>query len=62
MGHPKFPLDLDLEDVQLDQLTDEDFVWNYTSPEFPMLQVSSLVFSDYIDVYKLLCQWIAVDA
>lgn len=41
MGHLKFPLDMDLEDVQLDQLTDKDFVWNYTSPEFPMLQASS---------------------
>ncbi|CAM8922570.1 unnamed protein product [Rhodiola kirilowii] len=42
MGHPKYPLNLDLEYARLDELTDEDFVWNYTSPEFPMLQERSL--------------------
>ncbi|CAM8928134.1 unnamed protein product [Rhodiola kirilowii] len=42
MGRPKRPLNLDLEYARLDELTDEDFVWNYTSPEFPMLQENSL--------------------
>ncbi|CAM8922572.1 unnamed protein product [Rhodiola kirilowii] len=43
MGHPKYPLKLDLKYVRLDELTDEDFVWNYTSPEFPMFQERSLL-------------------
>ncbi|CAM8925098.1 unnamed protein product [Rhodiola kirilowii] len=42
MGHPKSPLKLVLEYARLDKLTDEDFVWNYTSPESPMLQENSL--------------------
>uniref|UniRef100_A0A7N0T475 F-box protein n=1 Tax=Kalanchoe fedtschenkoi TaxID=63787 RepID=A0A7N0T475_KALFE len=42
MGYPKFPLDFDLEDVRLMEFTDQDFVWNYTSPEFPMSQERSL--------------------
>ncbi|CAM8928131.1 unnamed protein product [Rhodiola kirilowii] len=42
MGHPKYPLNLDLDYVRPPIWTDEDFVWNYTSPEFPMLQERSL--------------------
>ncbi|CAM8922803.1 unnamed protein product [Rhodiola kirilowii] len=42
MGHPKYPLNWTWNMRRLDELTDEDFVWNYTSPEFPMLQERSL--------------------
>uniref|UniRef100_A0A0A9BXD3 Uncharacterized protein n=1 Tax=Arundo donax TaxID=35708 RepID=A0A0A9BXD3_ARUDO len=36
MGHCKLPLGLDEDGNQ----TDGNYVWTYTSPEFPMLQVS----------------------
>ena len=45
MGYPRRPLILDT-DIKQDLLAahswmDDEFVWTYTSPEFPMAQVSS---------------------
>ncbi|CAM8894849.1 unnamed protein product [Rhodiola kirilowii] len=43
MGHTKFPLDRGTEeDMPLDHITDQHFVWTYTSPEYPMLQEKKL--------------------
>lgn len=38
VGHPKVPLDV--QDVE--EFSDDKYVWTYTSPEFPMAQVSYL--------------------
>jgi hypothetical protein len=44
MGHSKLPHGSDsfvtVEDENLMAIADENYVWTYTSPEFPMLQVS----------------------
>lgn len=49
MGYSKVPLDLECdqgeENVCTKDLLDDKFVWTYSSPEFPMAQVSLLKWS-----------------
>lgn len=44
LGHPKL---LD-ENNMTDDLGDEKFIWTYTSPEYPMIQVSCIPDCIYI--------------
>lgn len=49
MGHPKLPVEMDSEDYYESHAghepADRGFVWTYTSPEFPMIQVSCSILS-----------------
>jgi hypothetical protein len=44
MGHSKLPPGSEsfvtYDDENIEVIVDENYVWTYTSPEFPMLQVS----------------------
>jgi hypothetical protein len=44
MGHSKLPPGSEsfvtYDDENMEVIADENYVWTYTSPEFPMLQVS----------------------
>ncbi|KAK6155766.1 hypothetical protein DH2020_010014 [Rehmannia glutinosa] len=46
IGHPKVPLDLESDErdelLEVQHFSDDEFVWTYSSPEFPMVQVTFL--------------------
>jgi len=46
MGHPRYPIESesDVDNITADEvLGDNQFIWTYTSPEFPMCQVSYIL-------------------
>ena len=46
MGHPRHPMELESAVDKMatnDVLGDNQFIWTYTSPEFPMFQVSCTI-------------------
>ncbi|KAK6132125.1 hypothetical protein DH2020_034116 [Rehmannia glutinosa] len=46
IGHPKVPLDLESDErdelLEVQHFSDDEFVWTYSSPEFPMVQENRL--------------------
>lgn len=57
MGHLKSPREIgsDLQHLPLQKPADDKFVWTYTSPEFPMMQVTIYLSSSNENLFLFVC-------